>query len=58
MVAPPLLAEAAKVTSAPKLRGTAATALGAEGTVAGVALFDGAEAAPVPLTLVARTVNV
>ena len=55
---PPLFVDPVKVTSAPWLRGTAAAAVGALGTVAGVATFDGADGSPVPLTLVARTVKV
>jgi hypothetical protein len=56
--APPLLAGAAKLIVASALPALADTAVGAPGTVAGVTLFDAADAGPVPTELVAVTVNV
>lgn len=55
---PPLLAGGVKATVAWALPAVASGAVGAPGTVAGVTLFDGAEAEPVPAVLVALTVNV
>ena len=55
---PPLLAGAVKVTLAWALPAVAVPMVGAPGVVAGVTLFDAAEAAPVPTALVAVTVNV
>jgi hypothetical protein len=55
---PPLLAGAVKVTVAWALPAVAAPIVGAPGTVAGVTLFDAAEAGPVPTPLVAVTVKV
>jgi hypothetical protein len=55
---PPLEAGALKVTVAWALPAVAVPIVGAPGTVAGVTLFEAAEAAPVPAELVAVTVNV
>src|ERR1700693_5419523 len=57
---PPLLAGAVKVTVAVALPAVAVPMVGAPGTAppAGVTLFEAAEAAPVPLALVAVTVKV
>jgi hypothetical protein len=55
---PPLLAGAVKLTVAWVLPGVAVPIVGAPGSVAGVTLFDAAEAAPVPAALVALTVKV
>jgi hypothetical protein len=55
---PPLLTGAVKVTLACALPPVAVTAVGAPGTVAGVTLFDGADAGPEPAVFVATTVNV
>ena len=55
---PPLLAGAVKVTLAWALPPVAVPIVGAPGTVAGVTLFDAAEAAPVPTAFVAVTVKV
>jgi hypothetical protein len=55
---PPLLAGAVKVTVAWALPAVAAPIVGAPGTVAGVTLFEAAEAGPVPTPLVAVTVKV
>lgn len=58
---PPLLVGAANEIVALALPAFAEPMVGAPGTVAGVVgvtLFDAAEAAPVPATLVAFTVNV
>ena len=49
---------AVNVTLACALPAVAVTAVGAPGTVRGVTLFDGAEAAPEPAAFVATTVNV
>jgi hypothetical protein len=58
MAAPPLLAGAEKLTVACALPPVAETETGAPGTVAGVTLFDAADAGPVPTELAAVTVNV
>ena len=58
MTEPPLLAGATKVTVACALPPTAAAAVGALGTVAGVTLFVGVEAALVPIALIEVTVKV
>ena len=58
---PPLFAGAVKATVALALPAAAAPMVGAPGTVAaapGVTLFDAADAGPVPIALVAVTVNV
>ena len=55
---PPLLAGAVKVTDACALPAVAVPIVGAPGTLAGVTLFDAADAAPVPTAFVAVTVNV
>ena len=47
-----------KATLACVLPGLAVPIVGAPGTVAGVTLFDEADAAPVPIALVAVTVKV
>ena len=56
-----MLAGAVKVTVALALPALAVPMIGAPGTVAGalgVTLFDAADAAPVPIALVALTINV
>ena len=58
IAAPPLTADAEKVTVATALPGLAATPVGALGTVPGVTLLDAAEAALAPITLFAITVKV
>jgi hypothetical protein len=55
---PPLLAGAVKLTVALPLAKTVETAVGAPGTVAGVTLFEAAEAGLAPALLVAVTVQV
>lgn len=55
---PPLLAGARKATVACASPRVAPALDGAPGTVTGVALFDGADGAPVPSAFVAVTVNV
>jgi hypothetical protein len=55
---PPLLAGATQLTVALALPATAVTPVGAPGVVSGVTAADAAEAGPVPLALVAVTVNV
>ena len=55
---PPVAAGALKTTVAWALPAVALGPVGAPGTVAGVTVFDGPEAAPVPTLLVALTVNV
>jgi hypothetical protein len=55
---PPSLAGAVKVTIACALPRVAVPIVGAPGTVAGVTLFDAADAGPAPTALVAFTVNV
>ena len=56
--APPLLPGGPKLTVATALPPLAETDVGALGVVAGVTLFDAAEAGPVPTELVAVTVKV
>jgi hypothetical protein len=58
MGTPPFDAGAVKLTIACELPATALTAVGAPGTVAGVTLLEGNEAALVPTALVAVIVNV
>jgi hypothetical protein len=58
MVAPPLWTGAVNGTIAYPSPATAVPMTGASGTVAGVTLFEGADAALVPALLVAVTVNV
>jgi hypothetical protein len=58
MAEPPLEAGAVKVTVAWVLPPVAVPMVGAPGTVAGVTLFEAAEAALVPTALVAFTVKV
>jgi hypothetical protein len=61
MALPPSLAGAVQTMDAEALPALALTALGAPGTVAGatgVTLFDGADAGPEPMALVATTVKV
>ena len=58
MAAPPLLAGAVQVTVAEALPKVAVPMVGAPGTVAGVTALDWAEAAPVPMALIAATVKV
>ena len=53
-----MLAGAVKLTVACALPPVAVPIVGAPGTVAGVTLFEAAEAAPVPALFVAVTVNV
>src|SRR4051794_5089833 len=55
---PPFERGAANVTSACVLPAAAIGSVGAPGRVAGVTLFEGADASPVPTALVAVTVNV
>ena len=55
---PPFDAGGVNATSARPLNALAATIVGAPGTVAGVTVFEGAEAGPVPTELVAVTVKV
>jgi hypothetical protein len=57
MALPPLL-PAVKVTLAVVLPGVAALMVGASGTPTGVTLLDAADAALVPMALVAVTVKV
>jgi hypothetical protein len=56
--APPVLAGAVQETVACPLPAVADTPVGAPGTVEGVAAAEAVEAAPVPLTFAAVTVNV
>jgi hypothetical protein len=58
MGVPPLLTGAVKLTLAVVLPGVATTLVGLPGTLNGVTLFEGAEAAPGPAAFVATTVNV
>ena len=58
IAAPPLLLGDPKLTVAAALPPKAETDVGAVGTVAGVTLFDAADAGPVPAELAAVTVNV
>ena len=55
---PPLLACAVKLTVASALPAVAVPIVGAPGTVAGVTLFEAAEAMPLPTEFVALTVHV
>ena len=55
---PPFEAGGVKLTVACALPATAVTAVGAPETVAGVTLLEGLDAIPVPIALVAFTVNV
>ncbi len=55
---PPSEPGAVQVTVAVASPATAATPVGAPGTVAGVTGFEGAEGVPVPTAVVALTVNV
>jgi hypothetical protein len=55
---PPLLAGAVQLRVACALPAVAVTPVGAPGTVAGVTLFDGADAGLVPMAFVAVTVKV
>ena len=55
---PPLLACAVKLTVASALPAVAVPIVGAPGTVAGVTLFEAAEATPLPTEFVALTVHV
>jgi len=55
---PPFDAGAVKATLAAALPAVAVPIVGAPGTVAGVTLFDAADALPVPTLLVAATVKV
>ena len=56
--APPVLAGAVNATLACAFPPVATPIVGAPGTVAGVTLFDAAEAVPVPTAFVALTVKV
>ena len=58
MALPPVIAGAVKVTLAVVLPAVAVPMVGAPGTPAGVALLDAAEAALIPIALVAVTVKV
>ena len=58
MALPPLDAGAVKFTTARVFPRMAVPMVGAPGTVAGITLFEAAEAAPVPTAFVAFTVNV
>jgi hypothetical protein len=58
IAAPPSSRGAVKTTVALLSSAVAVPMVGASGTVAGVTLFEAAEAAPVPTLLVAVTVNV
>jgi hypothetical protein len=55
---PPVEAGAVQVTVAEALRGVTVRMVGAPGTVRGVTVFEGLEAAPTPTVLVALTVKV
>src|SRR6188768_365962 len=55
---PPFDAGGVKRNVTCPLPGTVAPIVGAPGTVAGVTLFDGADASPVPIEFVAVTVKV
>ncbi len=55
---PPLSAGAVNVTVACAVPAVALTPVGAPGTVIGVTAFDGDDAGPVPIALVAVTVKV
>ena len=58
MAAPPFDAGAVQLTFACAFPAIALTAVGAPGTVAGITLLDGADAAPMPMLLLAVTVKV
>ena len=58
IAAPPVTPGAVNVTEALPLPRVAVPIVGAPGRVAGVTLFDAADAEPVPTLLVAVTVNV
>jgi hypothetical protein len=58
MALPPFAAGAVNVTAAWAFPAVAVPILGAPGTPAGVTLFDGADAGPVPTALAAVTVKV
>jgi len=58
IVLPPVLVGAVQLTVADPLPAVAVTPVGAPGRLFGVTALDGAEAEPVPLALVADTVNV
>jgi hypothetical protein len=58
MAAPPFDTGAVQLTVACAFPPVALTAVGAPGTVAGVTLLDGADAAPMPTLLLALTVKV
>ena len=58
MAEPPFDAGGVNATIARPLPAAVAVMAGAPGTVAGVTLFEGADAGPVPRALVALTVNV
>jgi hypothetical protein len=58
MALPPLLTGAVKLTDACVLPAIAVVSVGESGTVAGVTLFDGADAPLEPTALAATTVNV
>jgi len=58
IVLPPLLTGAVQLTEAEPLPAVAVTPVGAPGSAFGVTELDGDDAAPVPLALVADTVNV
>jgi hypothetical protein len=55
---PPVLVGAVQLTVAARLPAVAVTPVGAPGNVLGVTAFDGADAGPVPVALVAETVKV
>jgi len=58
IAAPPFAPGAVKLTLAEALPAVAVPIVGAPGVVAGVTLFDAAEALPVPTLFVALTVKV
>jgi hypothetical protein len=58
MVRPPFEAGGVKLTDAPALPPWAVTPVGVPGFVAGVTLLEGLEGGPIPVALVAVTVNV
>jgi hypothetical protein len=58
VIALPFAAGAVKLTIACASPATAVTAVGTPGNATGITLLDGADGAPVPITLVALTVNV
>jgi hypothetical protein len=55
---PPVVVGAVQLTVANALPAVAVTPVGAPGSALGVTALDGAETGPVPLELVADTVNV